>query len=278
MGILLGIMFLGWGDVLKPSSGLPEPIGFYSSGCIQGAHSLPLQGAGFQVMRPSRNRYYGHPQTLQFIQDLGGSLAPLQSGILIGDLSQPRGGPMPSGHASHQVGLDVDVWFWSHPEQSQRPLSLDEREKLPMVSMLGSNGLVDPAKFTSEQLLKLKLAASSPNVERIFVNPAIKTYLCATIPASESAWLRTLRPWAGHDAHFHVRLTCPKDAKDCVPQTPPTPGNGCNEVIPAQSPQLAGIFEEDEEFEQFAPFPQRCQSILTKQAAETGTKIENKNF
>ena len=34
-------------------------------------------------------------------------------GVLsIGDLGQARGGPAPSGHVSHQSGLDVDIWFW----------------------------------------------------------------------------------------------------------------------------------------------------------------------
>ena len=33
------------------------------------------------------------------------------NGILVGDISQPRGGPMLTGHASHQIGLDADVWL-----------------------------------------------------------------------------------------------------------------------------------------------------------------------
>jgi hypothetical protein len=32
-------------------------------------------------------------------------------GLYIGDISQPRGGPMTSGHASHQIGLDADIWM-----------------------------------------------------------------------------------------------------------------------------------------------------------------------
>ena len=141
-------MLLGWGDVVKPNQGDPQSIGFYSSGCISGADTLPLDGDGFQAMRPSRNRYYGQPSTIQFVKNLGKTLAAMNSGVLIGDMSQPRGGPMATGHASHQVGLDVDVWFWTHPEQNQRLLTLEEREKLPFISMLGSNGLVDPLRFT----------------------------------------------------------------------------------------------------------------------------------
>ncbi len=230
MGISFGMMLLGWGDVLKPNQGAPQSIGFYSSGCISGADTLPLEGTGFQVMRPSRNRFYGQPSTLHFVENLGLTLSALKTGALIGDISQPRGGPMVSGHASHQVGLDVDVWFWTHPEQNIRSLTSDERENLPFVSMLGKDQQVDPSKFTQEHILKLRIAAISPGVERIFVNPAIKKYLCATIPASESAWLHALRPWAGHHEHFHVRLECPKDSKLCTPQAPAPAGNGCNEI------------------------------------------------
>ena len=229
-------MLLGWGDVLKPNQGVPTSIGFYSSGCISGADTLPLEGKGFQVMRPSRNRFYGQPALMNFVETLGSTMAAFNSGVLVGDLSQPRGGPMLTGHASHQIGLDVDIWFWTHPEQNTRSLTLEERENLPLITMLGPNGLVDPTKFTQEQITKLKVAASLPGVERIFVNPAIKTYLCATIAEkdseSKSAWLRTLRPWVGHDEHFHVRLSCPKDSKLCVHQDPQPEGNGCDEVYP----------------------------------------------
>lgn len=256
MGIFLGMMFLGWGDVLKPNQGNPLSIGFYSSGCISGAETLPQDGSGFQVMRPSRNRFYGQPSTLSFIENLGKTLSAINSGILVGDISQPRGGPMVSGHASHQIGLDVDVWFWTHPEQNNRSLTIEERETLPLITMLGTNGLVDPKKFTPEQITKLKIASNSPGVERIFVNPAIKTYLCAITPDSESAWLHNLRPWAGHNEHFHVRLSCPKDSKLCVPQAPPPPGNGCSEVYPKNGNLEA--LEEDNPL----TFPNECGAVL----------------
>ncbi len=264
MGIFLGMMLFGWGDVLKPNQGVPQSIGFYSNGCLSGGETLPQEGIGFQVMRPSRNRFYGESSTLHFVQNLGKTLSALNSGVLIGDLSQPRGGPMVNGHASHQMGLDVDVWFWTHPEQNIRSLTADERENLPFISMLGSNGLVDPKKFTPEHILKLKAAATSPGVERIFVNPAIKTYLCASLAEksseTESAWLRTLRPWPGHHEHFHVRLVCPKDSKLCTPQLPPPPGNGCHEVYP-KTPSLT---EENEDLLHENPLtiPAQCEAIL----------------
>jgi penicillin-insensitive murein endopeptidase len=249
MGIFLGMMLLGWGDVLKPNQGAPQSIGFYSNGCISGAETLPLEGTGFQVMRTSRNRYYGQPSALHFVETLGRTLSAIQSGALIGDISQPRGGPMVSGHASHQIGLDIDVWFWTHPDQHIRSLSHEEREQLPFISMLGADGQVDQTKFTQEQITKLKIAASFPGVERIFVNPAIKKYLCNVIPVKESDWLHALRPWAGHHEHFHVRLACPKDSKLCVPQPPVPAGNGCNEI--------ESLHDENP-----VTFPAQCEAVL----------------
>ena len=253
MGIIFGMLFLGWGDVLKPNQGVTESIGFYSSGCLSGAETLPLEGPGFQGMRRSRNRFYGQPSTLKFIENLGAALLEHHSGVLVGDISQPRGGPMTNGHASHQIGLDVDFWFWTHPEQNTRSLTTEERETLPFITMLTPDGKVDLTKFTQEQILKLKLAATSPGVERIFVAPAIKKYLCTTIPDSESAWLHPLRPLAGHDEHFHVRLACPKESKHCVTQAAVPPGNGCNEVDekPGIAPQETPL-----------TFPVQCDAVL----------------
>lgn len=267
------MMLFGWGDVLKPNQGATQSIGFYSSGCLSGANTLPLDGPGYQVMRPSRNRYYGQPSTLQFIQNLGKTLSAFNSGVLIGDISQPRGGPMVNGHASHQIGLDVDVWFWTHPQQNNRSLTLEERETLPFVSMLNANGLVDPAKFTAEQIQKLKLAATSPGVERIFVNPAIKTYLCATTPSADSAWLHALRPWVGHDEHFHVRLSCPKDSKLCVAQAPQPAGNGCEEVYPKT------VVLESLQDEMPLNFPAQCDAVLKDTSIKESMVQElNTNF
>lgn len=250
------MMLLGWGDVLKPNQGTPQSIGFYSSGCISGADALSKEGTGFQVMRLSRNRFYGHPSTIQFVQNLGATLSALNSGVLVGDMSQPRGGPMVSGHASHQVGLDVDIWFWTHPEINTRSLTLEERDTLPFVSMLDADQKVDPAKFTADQILKLKIAALSPNVERIFINPAIKSYLCAITPAKESAWLHALRPWAGHHEHFHVRMACPKDSPLCTPQAPVPAGNGCSEI---------------EAFHDETPLalPAQCEAVLKDPSVKT---------
>jgi penicillin-insensitive murein endopeptidase len=253
-----------WSQVSRPSLKTSEVLGFYSNGCIRGAKALPLDGLGYQVMRISRNRYYGHPNLIQFITDFSKLNRALGSSLLVGDLGQPRGGPMPYGHSSHQLGLDVDIWFWSHPEQERRSLTREERDTLPFVSMLSANGTVDPKLFNAQMIQKLRIAAQSPKVERIFVNPAIKSYLCSVLPKRKSAWLRTLRPWPGHDEHFHVRLACPSDSKNCVKQAPVAAGDGCNELLPGHKAPDSELPETESESHSifFDSLPDECSKVL----------------
>ncbi|MEZ5875546.1 MAG: penicillin-insensitive murein endopeptidase [Hyphomicrobiales bacterium] len=96
-------------------------------------------------------------------------------GLLVGDMSQPRGGPMLGGHTSHQVGLDADIWLTPMPD---RILTDDERENMVAVTMLKDPFTVDPNVFTIQQVKLIKRAASYPQVARIFVHPAIKKALC----------------------------------------------------------------------------------------------------
>jgi penicillin-insensitive murein DD-endopeptidase len=217
-----------WGSVPGPTAAPPQSIGGYTLGCLEGGVALASDGPGYQVMRPSRSRYFGHPDLIGFVRWLGNeALAQGRSGILIGDLTQPRGGPMTSGHASHQSGLDVDVWFLWAPD---RALSLDDRETLSAVPMVSASGLTVGEDWTADHLALLRAAASYPRVDRIFVNAAIKQELCKSADA-ERNWLARIRPWWGHDHHFHVRLACPAGDESCVSQAPPPPGDGCGEEL-----------------------------------------------
>lgn len=215
----------GWSAAARPSAGPAEVIGGYGAGCIAGAIALPLKGAGYRVLRPSRNRYYGHPELIAFVENLGRHAAAHARYVLIGDLGQPRGGPMPSGHRSHQSGLDVDVWF--RPQPADRELSPREIEDIAPPSMIrAAAGSTDPALWSGPPEEALKAAALAPEVDRIFVNPILKRALCAT--EQDRGWLRKVRPWWGHDRHFHVRLTCPAGNAQCEPQKPIPPGDGCD--------------------------------------------------
>ncbi len=214
-----------------PSVGKSHPVGFYSAGCLAGGEQLALQGPHWQVMRPSRNRYWGHPELIKFIERLANNVAKHTDwpGILIGDMAQPRGGPLPFGHASHQIGLDADIWL--HPMPAT-PYTQAEADKVPMQSVVSSdNKHLDPKLWQSSDAILIKLAAKSPEVERVFVNPAIKEELCRTKTASDADWMPKVRPWYGHDEHMHVRLKCPADSVTCREQAPIPDGDGCDKSL-----------------------------------------------
>jgi penicillin-insensitive murein DD-endopeptidase len=214
-----------WGQFITPTAPPVNVFGTYNRGCLQGAQALPLDGDGYQVMRLSRGRYFGHPDLVRFVETLAADLRrDGYSGLLVGDLAQARGGPMSSGHRSHQIGLDVDIWFMPAPDVR---LTDGERETLPAPSMVAIGGLGVTADWGAAQIAALRRAAEAPEVDRIFVNAAIKRELCAIITA-DRGWLTKIRPWWGHDAHFHVRLACPADQYACIAQPPLPPQDGCD--------------------------------------------------
>lgn len=231
LSILLALLFTsahagnGWSDVAYPLSGRPEVLGSFTSGCIVGAMTLPLVGEGYQVMRSSRNRYYGHPVLIQFLERLSRNAAANGSRLLIGDLGQPRGGPMPGGHRSHQTGLDADVWLMQQPRD--RILPRPNTESLGAPSMIhATEGTLNYANWSPRYRDTLRQAALSPEVDRIFVNAIIKQALCNS--ETDRSWLNKIRPWWGHDAHFHVRLACPPGSPQCDSQKPVPFGDGCD--------------------------------------------------
>src|SRR6185369_1224938 len=198
-----------------PYPGTPSSIGGDFDGCLAGAVPLPITGSAWQVMRPSRNRNWGHPRLIRFIERLAANARKVGwNGLLVGDMSQPRGGPMLSEHTSHQIGLDVDIWFARMPDHVQ---SGEEREFGPATDMVAPNLRdVDPGVWTHKHAALIRTAAQDPVVVRILVNAAIKKALCREAGA-DRAWLYKVRPWYGHAEHFHVQLACPADSAECKP-------------------------------------------------------------
>jgi penicillin-insensitive murein DD-endopeptidase len=248
-----------WSTVQRPAPGTPRVFGSYTAGCLRGAVPLPAEGPGFQSMYRARNRFFGHPMLVRFVQELGNVVATQGWGVLnIGDLAQARGGPTPYGHRSHQTGLDVDIWFWlaDHPGA----LTGTERETLQAPSMLtpGRRAL-DPGRWSTRHVHLLQTAAEFPVVERIFVHPRIKQTLCEQAPGA--AWLRKIRPWWGHDDHFHVRLRCTAGEADCISQAPLPEGTGCDASLTwwlsaaAQRPPARGGLPQ-------VQLPQACWELL----------------
>lgn len=216
-----------FGGKKLPAAVEARTYGFYSKGCFGGGMAIATDGPTWQAMRLSRNRRWGHPTMIKLIERFSRDAAAIGwPGLLVGDISQPRGGPMLTGHASHQVGLDADIWFTPMPK---RTLTRSERENISAVTMVagkGSKARVNDDKWTNTRTGLLKIAASYPQVERIFVNPAIKKKLCDTVKGDRS-WLRKVRPQYGHDYHFHIRIGCQPGSSGCKGQAPAPNDDGC---------------------------------------------------
>lgn len=211
----------------QPSLGKPRAIGYYPKGCLAGGVELPVNGPTWQAMRLSRNRNWGHPELVRFLE----RLAPLAAkatgwpGILVGDLGQPRGGPLPSGHRSHQIGLDVDIWFRPMPDHR---LSKEERETMSALNLVADDWKnVNPKTWTPAYAQLIRTAAEQRKVERVLVNAAIKKELCRLQGKQNWRWMAKVRPWYAHHDHIHVRLECPPDSPHCRSQPPVPGGDGC---------------------------------------------------
>ena len=134
---------------------------------------------------------------------------------------------MLTGHGSHQIGLDADLWLTPMPD---RRLSPTERDEMSAIDVVTADGMGVDAAWTPQHRHLLETVAREPAVARIFVNPAIKQALCREA-GSDRAWLAKVRPWWGHNYHFHVRLACPRGASECHDQPEPGSGDGCGSEL-----------------------------------------------
>lgn len=224
-----------WSAMKQPVPGASEAFGSYANGCMSGAKTLSSSGEGFVDMRRNRGRYYGQPELITFIQALGQHTAKLHGRKhLIGDLSQARGGRMNFGHSSHQVGLDVDIWMQTVANnEAVNPY----RDMKTIVNK--ATGMVKNSHIDRPTRDALYFSATHPDVARIFVNPVVKWHLCQT--ETNTSWLHKVRPWWGHDQHFHVRLSCPLNSVGCKNQNPPPSGDGCNDSLYSWVDEQSGL-------------------------------------
>ncbi|MGX0976989.1 penicillin-insensitive murein endopeptidase [Roseovarius sp. MBR-51] len=218
-----------FGAEARGSEHSPAAYGSYAKGCLAGGVALPETGPTWQAMRLSRNRNWGHPETIDLVQKLSRVAAqqPGWSGLYVGDISQPRGGPMLTGHASHQMGLDADIWL--RPADNLN-LTAVQRENISSISMQRANGAYTNSSWTRAHHEIVKAAAKDPRTARIFIFAGAKAQMCRDEQGGDRAWLGKVRPWYGHHYHFHVRLNCPDGTRGCVPQDAPPPGDGCAEA------------------------------------------------
>src|SRR5665213_3246717 len=259
--------------VALPSLGKAVAIGYYPRGCLQGGVELPVNGPNWQVMRLSRNRNWGHPELVNFLEKFAPAAAKATGwkGILIGDMAQPRGGPLPFGHLSHQIGLDVDIWFMPEPDHT---LSKKEREDISASNLVAAGGKdINPKTWTPQDIAFIKTAAEQPEVERVLVNAAIKKELCRVEDKGHDGWMSKVRPWYGHADHIHVRLKCPADSPNCRKQPPVPGGDGCaakdlafwfsDKVLhPRPRPEPAPVPAKPPKGLTLADLPPACKNVL----------------
>ncbi|MHA6641122.1 penicillin-insensitive murein endopeptidase [Mesorhizobium sp. A623] len=249
-----------------PAVAAPQSFGFYSKGCFAGGMAIATDGPTWQAMRPSRNRRWGHPTMIALIEKLSRDAVAIGwPGLLLGDISQPRGGPMTTGHASHQIGLDADIWFTPMPD---RRLSISERENMSAVSLVNEKThRVKENIWNPVYARLLRQAASYPEVERILVNPGIKKKLCDTVTGDRS-WLHKIRPFWGHDYHFHIRIGCQPGSPSCKPQQATPMDDGCGKPLawwfteepwrPNKNPDAPKA----RDLMTMANLPKQCQAVL----------------
>ncbi|MEF2070798.1 penicillin-insensitive murein endopeptidase [Consotaella aegiceratis] len=259
--------------VKAPAALAPQSLGFYSKGCLAGAATLPIDGPHWQAMRLSRNRHYGHPAMIAFLQRLSEKAAAIGwPGLLVGDISQPRGGPLPFGHASHQIGLDADIWFRPMPSPRLTP---QQREDYPFRSVLKKGTFqVDDRIWDARYAGLIKLAAEDAKVQRIFVHPGIKKKLCETA-GRDRAWLNKVRPYYGHNEHFHVRLFCQPGSPGCTAQQSTGSGDGCGDLdwwfdVALQPPKPGTPPAKPKPPLTVADLPGACRSVLAAPANGSG--------
>lgn len=256
-------LFAAWNKIKKPAPGAPASFGTYTAGCLRGAEALPKDGEGYQVMRLGRNRFWGHPTLVAYIKKLATQLASMSSVrmplMLVGDMAQPRGGPMFSGHASHQVGLDVDIWY----TMLDKRLGWRDRANLSASDHVGPDN-----KLRDWQQIHTNLVAAAAGfdeVERIFVHAAIKKHFCEKFP--DAPWLYKVRAWWAHDDHLHVRLRCPEGDQGCKHQAALDPlKNGCGPELDwwftdEAKEEFAKMLKEQKEKE-FPDVPQECLDMI----------------
>ena len=265
-----GLAKAAFGGVAFASTQAPAVHGGYAKGCLAGGEELPETGATWQAMRLSRNRNWAHPEMVEMVKKLSRVAArqPSWNGLYVGDMSQPRGGPMLTGHRSHQSGLDADIWML--PAKNLN-LSAKEREAISSISTRRSKGAFTNGSWTRAHHEIIKAAAKDKRTERVFVFPGAKVKMCADEKGNK-AWLRKVRPWYGHHYHFHIRLACPKGARGCKSQNSLPAENGCvdaqkwvDDILnpPAPKPRDPNAPKPKPRREyKVADLPQQCTNVL----------------
>lgn len=224
-----------FGKVKDGSKQKANSYGSYVKGCLAGGKMLPANGPAWQAMRLHRNRNWAHPKMVNLVMKLATDSQKIDGwpGILVGDLAQPRGGPMLTGHASHQIGLDADIWLRPMPKK-RFTKKQQYGANISAISMIKRDKdrkwVINKKHWKPGHVKLIKRAATSSGVARIFIHPAIKKELC-TAAGDDKSWLGKVRPWWGHHYHFHIRMDCPRGSVGCKNQPAPPSDDGCGKQL-----------------------------------------------
>ena len=218
-----------FGVLPGPAPLAARAIGSYARGCLAGGVSLPINGPDWQVMRLSRDRNWGHPRLVDFLERFAADARALITGLDFLSaicLNRAAGQWSPVIRAIRSgltwiFGLRRCLIGFSRPQ---------ERENMTAMSMLKDPFTVDPDKWTPLHTKLIKRAASYPEVDRIFVHPAIKKVLCEQA-GKDRRWLAKVRPWWNHYYHFHVSVTCPPGAATVKVKSPVSNDDGCGQEL-----------------------------------------------
>ncbi len=251
-----------WAKFKNPAHGEAEAIGDYTNGCLIGGAAVPDTGPGYQAVRLAKRRNYAHPEMVDYIQKLGQRVEQRRLGtMLVADIAMPRGGRFTSGHASHQSGLDADIWL--RLGAPRLPASKRQgHNDVAAVLLVDRRQLKVTPSFQWKHAELIRQAAMDERVARIFVHPAIKKSLCNRKWETDRSWLRKVRPWWGHDSHFHVRLSCPPGSTDCKDQPAPPPGEGCGAEVESWLADMRKPPKPSKPKPPPPPPPSRCQALL----------------
>ena len=213
-----------FGAETRGSPHKPAPFGGYSTGCIAGAAQLPETGPTWQAMRLGRNRNWGHPEAIAFVERLSAHAATLPgwSGLYVGDISQPRGGPMLTGHASHQSGLDIDIWM---RPATRLDLSRGARETLSSISVRRAEGAYVNENWT-RRITRSEAGGLGPGGGADLRLPRRQG---ADVPRRDRRPGLAEKDQAvvGASLPFSRAAQLPAGAAACEDQTPPPAGDGC---------------------------------------------------
>jgi murein endopeptidase len=166
-------------------------VGLPYAGRLVNGHPLPVRGPGFETWDPIRKqvpnrgwRRWGTGRLVRTVERVVAAYArrhPNAAPVLVGDLSRPRGGDFGPqfggiGHASHQNGLDVDVYYPRRDGRVRAPRRPDQ------VDRAAAQELVD--------------AFVRAGAQRVFVGPSLGL----------RGPPRVVQVLVNHDDHLHARL------------------------------------------------------------------------